>query len=90
MNEDSYLAWAKSMPHTYEVNFDNSILVPQINDFPELKNLGNIISVKPKRWRIESIVPELDIFSQCFLTTMQKHHVPAENYTITQLTEEKI
>ncbi|KRM97369.1 hypothetical protein FC19_GL001674 [Liquorilactobacillus aquaticus DSM 21051] len=90
MNEESYLAWAEATPHIYEINFSNSVLVPQIDDFPEINELGVVTQLKHKKWRIESIVPELDVFSQCFIAIMKKHHVPTENYTIVQLEEENV
>ncbi|KRL36511.1 hypothetical protein [Liquorilactobacillus uvarum] len=90
MNEESYLAWAESTPHIYEINFSNSILAPQINDFPEVEELGTVAPLKHKKWRIESIIPELNVFSQCFVAMMKKHHVPTENYTIVQLKEETV
>lgn len=90
MNEESYLAWAESVPHNYEINFSNSILSPEVNDFPELKELGKITVSEHKKWRVESIVPELAVFEQCFVAIMKKHHVPTENYTIVQLDEEMV
>ncbi|KRL96914.1 hypothetical protein [Liquorilactobacillus satsumensis] len=85
MNENSYRAWLEKTPHTYEIDFQKSVLVPQIENFPEVQQLGNLVQIHHKHWLIESNIPELDLFSQCFIGVMKKHHVPTENYYINQL-----
>mgnify|MGYP004708726473 CR=1 FL=1 len=85
MNEETYRAWLAATPHMYEINFEKSVLAPQAENFPEISKLGNFREIRHKHWLIESTVPDLNLFSQCFVAVMKKHHVPTENYGIKQL-----
>lgn len=83
ISEKKYNEWTEAKPHVYKINFSQSILPPQIEDFPELDQLGNFTHSAHKVWLAETTIPEIETFSRCFVALMKKHHVPTENYTIT-------
>ncbi|KRL05612.1 hypothetical protein [Liquorilactobacillus oeni] len=85
MNDNNYRAWLEGTPHIYEINFEKSVLAPQIENFPEVTRLGSFKDVRHKYWLIESTIPDINLFEQCFIAIMKKHRVPTENYKISQL-----